>query len=112
MIDSQSNEYKLHSIGPYELTVTESAEGNGGGMTYNSQNEVNVIGQNIRGIKTDTELKSGSEHFFGSTLFTGLLSFPIVLLIALFLWGRKLKTEDKDVKGTKLRKAGKESLKD
>ncbi|MFZ6053004.1 BatD family protein [Halocola ammonii] len=107
--DSQADEYRTHTIGPYEITIHETAEGTGG-MTYNSKDQVNVIGQNIREIKTESKLTNSSQQFFGSTLFVGLLSLPVVILILLFFYGQKLKAEDKDVKGTKLKKAGREAL--
>jgi hypothetical protein len=108
--DTQDKSYKRYSVGPYEIDVTEATGKNAGGQTYNSQTDLNVINQNIRGIKTETNIKSGSGQFFGSIAFYGLVSFPIVLLIILFLWSKKLKTDDRDVKGTRMRKAGKVAL--
>lgn len=104
--NSRSKEYREYTIGPFELNITPATGKNAGNLTYNSQTDVNILNQDIRGIISETSLKSRGGNFFGSITFYGLLSAPILLFLVLFLYDQKQRSEEQDVTGSRRRKAG------
>lgn len=77
----------------------------GGGS--NSKEELKVLGNDIRYIKTTTNLKENEEYFFGSTLFYSLLISPLLAFFAFIFIRRKNIEQNKDGVAVKSRKATK-----
>ena len=77
----------------------------GGGS--NSKEELKVLGNDIRYIKTTTNLKENEEYFFGSTLFYSLLIGPLLAFFAFIFIRRKNIEQNKDGVAVKSRKATK-----
>lgn len=73
----------------------------------NSKEEIKVLGNDIRYIKTSTNLKEKDNFFFGSTLFYTLLISPLICFIIFLFIRRKNIEQNKDGIAVKSRKATK-----
>lgn len=73
----------------------------------NSKADLKVLGNDIRYIKTSTNLKKKDEYFFGSALFYSLLISPFFAFIAFIFIRRKNIERNKDGVAVKSRKATK-----
>ncbi|MCX6295816.1 MAG: BatD family protein [Bacteroidetes bacterium] len=96
-----SPDFKLH---------VEKGEGNaatvvGGGS--NTKEELKVLGNDIRYIKTNSILKEKDDYFFGSILFYSLLFCPLFAFLFLIAIRRKSIEQNKDIVAVKSRKATK-----
>ncbi|MCX6197906.1 MAG: BatD family protein [Bacteroidetes bacterium] len=101
---------KYFSINSPEFTVKVTGEPSknvnaNNGATGVSKEEVSLVGQDIRYIKTTTpEFKKGNS-FFGSAGFVAMYSAPFLLFIGLVVARRRNEDLAADVIGTKRRRA-------
>lgn len=106
--DPTAAKYVTINSPEYNLKITgaPSKNMNTGGQAYASKQEVNVLGQDIRYIKTSTpEFKKDEKPFFGSVGFVGIYSTPVLLFLGLVALRRRNETLAADVVGTKRRRA-------
>ena len=73
----------------------------------NAKEELKVLGNDIRYIKTATELKEKEQYFFNSALFYSLLLSPLLCFISFLIIRRKSIANNKDGVAVKSRKATK-----
>lgn len=73
----------------------------------NAKEDIKVLGNDIRYIKTTTNLKDKEHFFFGSALFYSLLISPLLCFIAFVFIRRKNIADNKDGVAVKSRKATK-----
>ncbi len=73
----------------------------------NAKEELKVLGNDIRYIKTSTTLKEKENFFFGSTLFYALLISPLICFVLFLFIRRKNIEQNKDGIAVKSRKATK-----
>lgn len=95
-----SPDFKLH----VEKGTGTSATVVGG---TNAKEELKVLGNDIRYIKTSTILKEKEEYFFSSALFYTLLASPLLCFISFLIIRRKSIANNKDGVAVKSRKATK-----
>ena len=95
-----SPEYNL------KITGAPSKNMNTGATASVSKQDVSVLGQDIRYIKTASpEFDKDSKPFFGSMGFVGVYSTPFFLFLGLIALRRRNETMAADVVGTKRRRA-------
>lgn len=83
------------------------ANSNAGIYSAKSKEEVRLLGEDIRYIKTKTSLEERDNYFFGSLYFYVLLLLPFLCFASFILFRRKKSNEQKDVVGLKSKKANK-----
>ncbi len=95
-----SPEYALKITGPPSKNL------NTGASASVSKQDVSVLGQDIRYIKTTTPaFNKADSPFFGSMSFVGMYSAPFLLFLGLIALRRRNDTMAADVVGTKRRRA-------
>ncbi|MBT3648704.1 MAG: protein BatD [Flavobacteriales bacterium] len=107
--DPQKKSYERISTGPIKLQVIRADgtdDDNAVAYVAPKKEDVQVIGQDIRFIKTDApSLKRAEEKFFKSPLFYGLTTLPFAGAgLAIFLIGF-IRTKNADQQGVKKRRA-------
>lgn len=104
--DPIKKEYITLPSPDFKLQV-EKGDGNSavviGGTS--AKEELKVLGNDIRYIKTSTNLKEKDEYFFGSTVFYLLLICPFLLFVFLIIIRRKNIEQNRDTVAVKSRKA-------
>ncbi len=118
-LDPLSFTYFDPKVGRYNTIVTDTThihvaggESSIGDHSNRRKNDVQLLENEIRYIRTDTDLKERNHFFTGSTIHVALFSLPLLLLLGLYFWKRKEYLESKDITGTKIRKAGRKALKE
>ena len=106
--DIKKSDYVTHSSPEYTLTVTGEPEEASVNAINMSKEDVELIGQDIRFIKTgDGNLKDSNRSFAGSLPFYGLYATPFLLLTFLFIFLKRQESAAQDVVGTRKKKATK-----
>jgi len=91
---------------PLKITGEPSKAGNANAnASYTGQQNVSVLGEDIRYIKTGTPMLTVSKPFFGSPGFIALYAFPFLAFIGLIAVRRRNETLAADITGTKRRRA-------
>ena len=106
--DPTASKYVTINSPEYALKITgaPSKNLNTGASASVSKQDVNLLGQDIRYIKTATpEFDKDSKPFFGSAAFVGVYSTPLFLFLGLIALRRRNETMAADVVGTKRRRA-------
>lgn len=110
--DTQKKEYVVLKSQEYQVKVTGEASSYSGTVTQNiSKEEVELLGKDIRYIKTDTDLKKTDSFFIKSVPFVAMYAAPFILFLLLL---RYKKREDELAGNTDLlkrKRAGKEAAK-
>jgi hypothetical protein len=108
--DPEKQTYVIVPSPEFNIHVDKGDPNDANANVYTSTNreEVKVLGDDIRYIKTGApDLKSSEEHFFGSmTFFAGLL-LPLLAFIAFIIIRKKNIEKNKDLIAVKGRKATK-----
>ena len=108
--DPEKKQYITLPSPEFKIHVDKGKDGEGGASVFNPRNkeDVKVLGNDIRYIKTNNIiLRPKENYFFGSTLFyLGLIS-PFILFLAFIIIRRKRIEQNKDVVAVKSRKATK-----
>ena len=93
----------------FSINVEKGKDEDGSNPIISSVKKENVkmIGNDIRYIKTNVSLYEKSEPFFGSTGFYGGLLSPILLFASLLFVSRRINKNNSDLVGVKSRKANK-----
>ena len=109
--NKSTGKYQTLSTESYTLNVEKAKEGQN--MVYSSANkeDIKILGNDIRHIKTDVQLNKNSNIFFASSLYFVLLFLPIVLLLVFVILLRKKIEDNKNVVLVKDRKAAKTAKK-
>ncbi len=106
--DPTTGKYVTITSPEYALKITgaPSKNMNSGGQVGSSKQDISVLGQDIRYIKTTVPVftKNGGQ-FFGSTGFIGMYGAPALLFFLLIGLRRRNETMAADVVGTKRRRA-------
>lgn len=100
----KTKSYETRTAPSFDIKVDK---GDANAMTaYSSKTDVKLLNSDINYIKTgNPELVKAKDSFFNTLLFWILIVLPILLAIAVVLYGRKLQESRKDVGSMKLRKA-------
>lgn len=112
--DLKSKTYKTLSTEPYELNV---AKGEGGGSeqvvtSFTNKEDVRLIGQDVRYIKTgNVQLAPKGQFFFGTWAYYLCYILPLVLLIAVVVINRKRAIENANVSKVRNKNANKMAVK-
>ncbi len=106
--DVELKKYQTLTTPEMKLVVTKGAEVVGGPITGLTKEEIKLIGQDIRFIKSGRSkfVKHGAK-FFGSTKFFLIFLSPFIILTLFFLIINKYEANLKDIVGYKNRKATK-----
>lgn len=108
--DLKTKSYKTLATEPYELTVAKG-EGSGSQMvsTYNNQEDVKLIGQDVRYIKTGAVslLPNGRVALFGTWGYWLWYIIPLLLLVAFIVAYRKRAVENANVSKVRTKNANK-----
>lgn len=104
--DPNAGKYFTVTSPEYALKITGAPSKNANaGLSINKQ-DVSILGQDIRYIKTNTpQFKTQGNSFFGSAGFTTMYATPFLLFIGLIVLKRRNETLAADVVGSKRRKA-------
>ena len=107
--DLPSKSYKTITTDPVKLQVERGEGDSATGFTSSfSQKDVNMIGSDIRYIKTgDFDVKEKNEFLFGSFWFYFVYIFGIICFVLLYLFQRKKMKENADTALAKNKKANK-----
>ena len=107
--DLPSKSYKTIKTVPVKLQVERGEGDTTAGFTSSfSQKDINMIGSDIRYIKTDGfDIKEKNEFLFGSFWFYFVYIFGIIGFVLLYLFQRKKMKENADVALAKNKKANK-----
>lgn len=108
--DPAKKEYVVLPSPEFIIHVEKGDPRDANANVYTPQNkeEVKVLGDDIRYIKTNTPaFHSSEEHFFGSAIFYTLLFLPVLSFIAFLFIRRKNIEMNKDAVAVKERKATK-----
>jgi len=106
--DPTAAKYVTINTPEYNLKITgaPSKNLNTGASASVSKQDVSLLGQDIRYIKTATPaFDKDAKPFFGSPGFMGIYSTPVFLFLALVAFRRRNETLAADVVGTKRRRA-------
>ncbi len=107
--DPEKKEYVILPSPEFNIHV-DKGDASTSAITYTPQNkeEIKVLGDDIRYIKTSTpDLKLSEDHFFGSPLFYAGLLLPLLLFIAFIIIRKKNIEKNSDLIAVKGRKATK-----
>ncbi len=108
--DPEKKQYITLPSPEFKIHVDKGKDGDGGANIFNPRNkeDVKVLGNDIRYIKTNNiQLLPKENYFFGSGLFYLGLIMPFVLFFAFIFVRRKRIEQNKDVVAVKSRKATK-----
>jgi len=105
--DPSTGKYATISSPEYNLKITgEPSKNLNTGVTSTvSKQDVNMLGQDIRYIKTNTPLFEQKREFFGTMSYYALYATPALLFIGLIMVKRRNEDMAADVVGTKRRRA-------
>lgn len=107
--DPAAGQYRSITAGGFPLKITgePSASANaGGGGNYTGQQNVSMLGEEIRYIKTGApELAVETRSFMGTVTFISLYALPFLAFIGLVAVRRRNESLTADVAGTRRRKA-------
>ena len=111
--DLKTKSYKTLTTEPYELNV---AKGEGGSdqvvTSFTNKEDVRLIGQDIRYIKTgDVRLMPKGQFLFGTWLYFLWYIVPLVLLVAVIIIYRKRAIENANVTKVRNKNANKMAVK-
>ncbi|MBN1463850.1 MAG: protein BatD [Paludibacteraceae bacterium] len=111
--DLNSKTYKEITAPEYKLHVKKGIGNSGGGVVnFSNQEQLKLLGQDIRYIYTDTPtIKQKNNFFFGSLLFWLLIFIPLLVAILFFVVYRKQLKENANIQLVKNRKANKMAVK-
>lgn len=105
--DLTTNTYKTIKSEPFVITVGKGS-GDGSSASGVSRAELQLLGKDIRYIKSETALsKKSGTGFFGSQVFYVLLMLPFVLFLILFILLSKRRKENEDTDLMKNKRASK-----
>jgi hypothetical protein len=107
--DPVSGKYVSLTTPEFPLLVTGKPSGNANaGQPYTGQQNVSVLGEDIRYIKTGTpDLVVKRKSFFGSPGFAALYAVPVLAFMALMAVKRRNENLAADITGTRRRRAQK-----
>ena len=106
--DIERGEYITRNSPEYTLRVTGEPEQASVNAINMSKEDIELIGEDIRFIKTgDGNLGEKGNAFAGSLPFYGLYLTPFLLLMFLFIMKKRQDSADSDVAGTRRKKATK-----
>lgn len=100
----QTKSYETRTTQSFNIQVDK---GDANAMTaYSSKSDVKLLNSDINYIKTgNSELVKSEDSFFNTLLFWILLVLPVLLAVAVVVYGRKVQESRKDIGSMKLRKA-------
>jgi len=105
--DPTNGTYQSYSAGPMTLTVEKGANDNEATIISTpGKEDIKVIGQDIRFIKSDnTKFSKASRYFFGSAGFwLALISIFLISALVLFYFWNQFRNQT-DIEGSRFRKA-------
>ena len=108
--DPEKKQYITLPSPEFKIHVDKGKDGDGGANVFNprSKEDVKVLGNDIRYVKTNNiQLLPKENFFFGSVLFYLGLTMPFVLFFVFIFVRRKRIEQNKDVVAVKSRKATK-----
>jgi BatD DUF11 like domain len=107
--DVSKKDYVTLSTPEFSLEVEKGSanETESGTAVITAKEDVKILGNDIRYIKTKTNLKKTDTQFFGSKLFYFLLLLPLLLFILFSLGLNKYRESLKDTVGMKSKRATK-----
>lgn len=111
--DPTKKEYVTLPVPEFKLHV-DKGEGNSAAVVsngINAKDELKVLGNDIRYIKTKTQLRDKENYFYGTALFYSLLMSPLLCFIGFIFLRRKNIEQNKDGVAVKSRKARKMAIK-
>ena len=103
--NTATGRYETKSAGPFEFAI-EGDEGTVPTTEQRRKNRVTPAANDIRYIFTDpSDLQSKNKIFFGTAGFYTLIGVPFLFLLIFVVFRRRKESLDKDVLGSKKRKA-------
>ena len=109
--DTQSNSYKTVQTQSFTLDVAKG-EGGQSSAVYTEQEDVEMLNQDIRYIKTgDTTQRAIGDYFFGSTAYWISLAVLLIAFISLFIIFRQRAIENANIVKQRAGKANKVATK-
>ncbi|MBR6828127.1 MAG: BatD family protein [Prevotella sp.] len=110
--DTSSNSYKTVKSEAFELNVLKGTGGNSTMSDYTGQEDVKLLGKDIRYIKTgNAEQHDIDDFFFGSTTYWVSLAILALLFISLFVIFRQRAIAGTDIVGKRAGRANKVATK-
>jgi len=104
----KEKKYKYLSAPEKRFHILTGEDSGTQNYTFNSKNDVNVLSQDIRFIKTETDgLQPKDEMFFGSTKHYALMGLPVLMFIGFFFVKKRNDSISDNPLAYKMNKAGK-----
>lgn len=105
--DYKEKKYKYLSAPEKKFHVLPGVDDGNQNYLFNSKNEVNVLNQDIRFIRTDVDsLSPKNEVFFGSKTHYLLLGLPLVMFLGFFVVQKRKESIQDNPEAYKMNKAG------
>lgn len=110
--DTQSNSYKTVTTQSFTLDVAKGSGSQSTGVYSGGQEDVELLNQDIRYIKTgDTKLRAVDDFFFGSTAYWLSLGLLLIVFVSLFIIFRQRAIENANIVKQRAGKANKVATK-
>ncbi len=105
--DTQSGEYKTIETESYTLSVAKGKDGgNEVVASFVSKEELKMLGQDVRYIKTGAaKLQKANEYFFASTTYLLCYIVPLLLFVIYIMLYYKQMRDNADMSGLRIKKA-------
>ena len=106
--DTQAKQYKTLTSEAFQLDVAKGEGGESQMQTYTSQEDIQMLGSDIRHIKLGSaNIKADGDYFFGSYLYILSISALLLVFITLFFVFRQRAIENADLGKVRGKKANK-----
>ena len=110
--DTNTHSYKTIKTQAFTLDVAKGAPGSGTAVDYTGREDLKLLGQDIRYIKTSASRQHGmGDFFFGSTAYWGLMALLVVIFVSLFVVFRQRAIAGADIVKQRGKKANKVATK-
>ena len=110
--DTQERAYKTLTTDGFTLDVAKGEGGESSIQDFTRQEDVQMLAKDIRHIKLgNVRQHSADEHFFGSSLYWGLMALLVLVFISFFVIFRQRAISNADVVKTRAGKANKVATK-
>jgi len=108
--DPKLKSFKTLSGETWDVKVEKTGQESGTSLSTTDQQNVELLSEGIRHIRSETELFKQDELFFGTTKFWTLLIAPFILFLGIAFVLNRRKSNPKDESAEKIKKAGKSAI--
>jgi hypothetical protein len=108
--DPKLKKFKTMKSETWDVKVEKNGQKSGSSLSSTDQQNVELLSEGIRHIRSETELFKNDDLLFGTTKFWILLFTPFIFFVALAVVLSRRKANPKDESVEKIKKAGKSAI--